>query len=174
MKIGIIYDSKTGNTKEIAKVIKEACEQEEVIMFNSVEEALEVNSCEDIDLYFLGSWTDKGTCGELMKQYCNNLNHKKVAIFGTAGFGGSEEYYESLANRFSSSLPETNTILGTFYCQGKMPIGIRNRYVSMLEKSPDDKKLIINIENFDDGQSHPDMEDLINARAFAKKILGKI
>ena len=174
MKVAIIYDSVTGNTKAVAEAIKEACEQEEVIIFESVKEALENNSNDEIDLYFLGSWTDKGNCGDLMKQYCNNLNHKKVAIFGTAGFGGSEEYYQTLANRFSEQLPENNIILGTFYCQGKMPVALKNRFIAALEKSPEDKKIISNIDNFDSALSHPDVSDLINTKMFAIEILKKI
>lgn len=42
--------------------------------------------------------TNKGDCGELMKKFCKDLNHQIIAIFGTVGFGGSEEYYQNLAD----------------------------------------------------------------------------
>lgn len=173
MKIAIIYDSMTGNTKMVAEAINEACEKEEVIIM-SVKDALKNNSSDEIDLYFLGSWTDKGNCGDSMKEYCNNLSHKKVAIFGTAGFGGAKEYYETIGNRFYSELPNTSIILGMFCCQGKMPVGIKNRFLSALEKNPDDNNLKNNIENFDAALSHPDFDDLNNAKIFVKEMLDKL
>ncbi len=175
MKISIIYESKTGNTKAIAHSLRDACEENHIVSFESVEEALEKdNILNDADLYFLGSWTDKGSCGDLMKEYCKDLSNKKIGIFGTAGFGGSTKYYESLANMFAHEIPDTNNILGSFYSQGKMPIGIRNRYLSMLEKNPDDEKIKTNIENFDLAKTHPDSEDLLNSKIFAKRIIEKL
>ncbi len=175
MKIAIIYESKTGNTKQIANSMRYYFEKDHNVIFESVDKALENNTKDkEFDLYLLGSWTNKGDCGDLMKQFCKELNDKKIAIFGTAGFGGSQDYYKSLADRFFSSLSSDNKLLGYFYCQGKMPIGIRERYVSMLKVHPEDKKLEVNIENFDEAQSHPDNEDLDNAKIFAREILEKL
>lgn len=174
MKIAIIYESKTGNTKLIAETIKKACEKDNIIIFKSVKDVLENGiKEEEIDLYFLGSWTDKGDCGDSMKEFSKTLNKEKVALFGTAGFGGSEEYYKSLADRFANRLSKDNEVLGYFYCQGKMPMSIRTRYVSMLTTNPEDEKLKVSIENFDAAQSHPNTNDLNNAKTFTKEILKK-
>ena len=175
MKIAIVYESKTGNTKFIAESIKEELNKENTIIFESVEQAMENNTAkEEIDIYLLGSWTDKGDCGDKMKEFCSLLNGEKIAIFGTAGFGGSDEYYRNLAERFANALPENNEILGSFYCQGKMPMSIRDRYVSMLTKNPEDTKLEVNIENFDDAATHPDEDDKMDAKSFADEMLRKL
>ena len=93
MNIKIIYESKTGNTKIIAESIQEACKEYGNVTFKNVEEVIKDNvNDQAVDLYFLGSWTDKGDCGAVMKEFCAELNNQNVAIFGTAGFGGSEEY----------------------------------------------------------------------------------
>ncbi len=175
MKVAIVYESKTGNTKYIADAIRESCKDEEIILFQSVEEALGNNDQnQDIDIYFLGSWTDKGSCGNLMVEYCNSLESENVAIFGTAGFGGSIEYYETLAHKFSEALSNTNKVLGSFYCIGQLPISTKNRYLSLLEKDPADKRLISSLENYHLSQGHPNSEDLLNAKLFAKRILEKL
>ena len=175
MNIGIIYESKTGNTKLIAESIKEACEEEEnKIIFKSVEEAREIDiKDEDIDLYFLGSWTNKGDCGDRINEFCKSLNKEKIALFGTAGFGASKDYYEGLAKRFFDALPEDNKVIDYYYCQGRMPSSIRDRYVSILTKNPEDRNFQVGIENFDQAQSHPDQEDMENAKAFAKEMIRK-
>lgn len=56
-------------------------------------------------------------------------------------FGGSEDYYEQLFRRAAALLDDSNEIIGHFYCQGKMPMGVRNRYVAMLREHPDDKNM---------------------------------
>lgn len=174
MNIEIIYESKTGNTKLIAEAIKEAVNEGNKISFKSIEEKLEQKDIGDVDLYFLGSWTDKGDCGEKINEFCKTLNNQNIALFGTAGFGGSEEYYKGLTDRFSDALPEDNEVLGYFYCQGKMPMSIRDRYVSLLRANAEDKKLEVSIENFDKAQSHPDKEDIEQAKAFAEEMIAKV
>lgn len=174
MKIEIIYESKTGNTKLIAESIKEAVEEGNKVTFKSIDEKLEENNKEDIDLYFLGSWTNKGDCGEKINEFCKSLKGQKIALFGTAGFGGSEEYYKNLSDRFSDALPENNEIVGYFYSQGKMPTSIRDRYMSILRANPEDKKLQVSIENFDQAQSHPDSQDIERAKEFARDMIDRV
>lgn len=172
MKIGIIYESKTGNTKLIAEAIKEVCEEENQVIFKSIEEVIETNiKNKDTDLYFLGSWTNKGDCGNKINEFCKDLHDKKIALFGTAGFGGSEDYYASLAKRFFDAIPEDNKVLSYYYSQGRMPSSIRDRYVSMLTKNPEDKNLKVSIENFDEAQSHPDKKDVEDVKKFAKEVI---
>ena len=59
------------------------------------------------------------------KKFLLSLENKKIAYFGTAGFGGSNEYYIKLFNRVKSYIKKSNKIIGYFYCQGKMPEKIR-------------------------------------------------
>lgn len=39
------------------------------------------------------------------------MEHKKIAYFGTAGFGGSKEYYQVLFERIKSIVPPSNETL---------------------------------------------------------------
>lgn len=166
MKIAIIYKSLTGNTKLIAETIASAFNNEVVYCG-------EPQSNIGADLYFVGSWTDKGMCCKEITEFLKTLENKKIAYFGTAGFGGSEEYYRALAERVKSNVSESNEILDSFFCQGKMPMSVRERYVSMMKEHPDDKKMEVNIKNFDEALAHPDQKDLENVKTWAKKFLNK-
>ncbi|MEG0290266.1 MAG: flavodoxin family protein [Erysipelotrichaceae bacterium] len=170
MKYGIIYTSKTGNTKKIAEAMKDALAQEECIVFDDHLNPL----LSKVDLIFLGSWTDKGTCSEEMKQFYAQLSNQKIALFGTAGFGGSQDYFDQLTKRSMNLLPKDCRVIGSFYCQGKMKDGVRNRYVSMLREHPDDKQLKVSIANFEEAKKHPDEKDLMEAKAFALKMMNSI
>ena len=165
MKIAIIYDSITGNTKKIAEAIKEACGENEIIFGNM---DTDVNA---VDLVFIGSWTDKGNCSQKVKEKLEKINHKKIAIFGTAGFGGSEEYFNHLYQRIKQWIPQTNEILGYFYCQGKMPLTVKDRYIKMMTEHPEDKKLRVSIENFEKALTHPDGKDVEHAKEFARRMI---
>ena len=148
MKICVLYDSVTGNTKMLADVI------EKKYMGTLTDDPA------DADVVFLGSWTDKGSLSEKMKAQAEKNHGKKVFIFGTCGFGGSAEYYERLYQRAAALLDESNEIIGHYYCQGKMPMSEKERYVSMLREHPEDKRMQVSLQNFEEALTHPDQNDL--------------
>lgn len=164
MKIAVIYESLTGNTEIIAKAVKEAVCESVVYFGNPSDDA-------EADFYFVGSWTDKGMCCEKIESALKKIENKKIAYFATAGFGGSDEYYSALAKRVENIIPNSNKFVSSFICQGKMPMSVRERYVSMMREHPDDKKLEVSIENFDNALSHPNETDLQNAKKWAIKCI---
>lgn len=165
MKIAIVYKSITGNTKLIAEAIKEELKDNEVVYFGEPAESI------DADFIFLGSWTDKGMCCKEINDFCQTLSNRKIAYFGTAGFGGSEEYYKSLYIRVKESIPSNNTVVDYFFCQGKMPMAIRDRYSKLITEHPEDSDLKVSIENFDKALSHPDTTDLENVKIWVRKLI---
>lgn len=160
MKTAIVYKSISGNTRLLAEAICDAL-KENVVYIGEPKEGIEA------DFYFVGSWTDKGSCCPEIADFMKTLDHKKAAYFGTAGFGGSEEYYHSLFERVKKLCPASCDMTESFFCQGKMPMSVRSRYVSMLQEHPDDKKLEVSIHNFDAGLTHPDETDLQKAGEWA-------
>lgn len=164
MKIAIIYSSETGNTLEIAQRIKACCE--EVVYFGEPKEDIEA------DLFFVGSWTDKGMCSEKICNFIKTIQNKTIAYFGTAGFGGSKAYYEGIFNRVKA-LNENNRWLESFFCQGKMPQPVRERYEKMLESDPNNQRLLTSLANFDQALSHPNENDFQQVLLWVKTILEK-
>lgn len=165
MKIAIVYQSLTGNTKALAEAMKEGLKGQEIVYFGEPAESVEA------DLYLVGSWTDKGLCQERVTQYLKSLKGKKLAYFGTVGFGGSQEYYQMLFQRVKELVDGSNQILGYFYCQGKMPQSVRQRYEAMEKERPGDPQIQASLENFDRALSHPDAQDLEQAKEWAEKMV---
>lgn len=169
MKIAVVFKSKSGNTEVIAESIKTVLEAEpgvEIVCFGGPEEAAGV----DADLYIAGSWTDKGNCVNDMAEFMKSVKNKKIAFFGTAGFAG-EGYFESLYQRAKASADDSNEFVGHFYCQGKMPMAVRERYIAMIKENPEDEKLQVSLANFDAALSHPDEKDKANAAEWAKGLI---
>lgn len=99
---------------------------------------------------YIGFWTDKGTCDGDTAEFLAGLTHQQVFLFGTAGFGGSPAYLESILNRVRELLPPGVRYLGGFMCQGEMPSAVRKRYEAM-EDSPRRSAML---ENFDRAVGH--------------------
>ena len=164
MKIAIIYKSLTGNTAQVAEAMKSVVPAEQLTYFGEPIEEV------DADLYVVGSWVDKGNCVKEIGTFFKSLEGKKIAIFGTAGFGGSQEYYNTLFERAKTLVPPSNEVIGQFYCQGKMPMSVRDRYVSMMQANPEDKNLEVSLKNFDEALQHPNAADLEAAQNWLKTI----
>lgn len=163
MKYAIIYASKSGNTKLLAEAILNALKEFECVYIGNGEDF----DSQECDIIFLGSWCDKGTIADTLISQMQKLENKKVALFGTCGFGGNQKYFDDVAKRMCNELPNSCKIIDTFICQGKMPISIRKRYEGMLydEKTKNQAQALIS--NFDQAMTHPDDCDIKQAKQFA-------
>lgn len=91
MKYAIVFSSQTGNTKQLAEVVSSVLPQADLCFFGSPsQEALQA------ERLFIGFWTDKGRCNQEITDFLKTLKGKEVFLFGTAGFGGSQEYFDKI------------------------------------------------------------------------------
>ena len=157
MKYAVIYESATGNTKMLADEIRNVLGERECIFFGTPEENTQ-SATEGAEILFLGFWTDKGCCDETVTDFLTLLSSKKIFLFGTAGFGQSDAYFEQILSRVREQIPKSCQVTGTFMCQGKMPDSVRKRYEAMMSQEPEKARQLI--ANFDQALTHPDKEDL--------------
>ena len=155
MSYAIVFSSKTGNTKLLADTLHACLPQENCCYFGTPDPA-----ALEADELYVGFWTDKGTADEATTTLLKSLRNKKIFLFGTAGFGGSEEYYQKVLHNVRENIDPSNQIVGEYMCQGKMPMAMRERYVKMKEAPNHKPNLDMLIENFDRALSHPDKADL--------------
>ena len=128
----------------------------------------------DADVIFAGFWTDKGTCAQDMAGFLPLCGGKKVALFGTAGFGGDPDYFNMLLENVKKLLPSDAVYLGGWMCQGRMPGSVRARFAAQLEQDPENANAKRMLENFDRALSHPDEADLAAAAFFSNgKLAGE-
>lgn len=167
----IVCSSRTGNTAAVAGAVKEAAAAAGFVCRSAAgpEEA-----CREADLICVGFWTDKGDCSRDAAAYLESLRGKKIFLFGTAGFGGSPDYFEKVLGRVRAHLDPSNLVLGTFMCQGRMPQAVRDRFEAGLKQNPEDTGLKNRVENFDRALSHPDQEDFRAARRAAEAALAAV
>ena len=84
-RYAIIFSSLTGNTRKLADTIQETLPTALCDFFGEAKSA-ETNA----ELVYVGFWTDKGTADKACLELLRKLRNKKIFLFGTAGFGGSE------------------------------------------------------------------------------------
>lgn len=171
MKYAVVYDSPTGNTKMLAEEIKSCMDGQNgsaggcLYFGEPARDGGLMEMLAEAEMIFTGFWTDKGDSGAKLAEFLESLHSSRVFLFGTAGFGGSEEYFSRILERVVSHLPSDNTVAGSYMCQGKMPMAVRKRYEAMLEQDPKDKRMKAMIDNFDRALSHPDSTDLEKLRS---------
>lgn len=168
MNYKVIYTSVTGNTKALAKAIKNI-EPRQCLYCGAPETDREGGA----ELIFAGFWTDKGICPDSLKNYFEKLHGKQIFLFGTAGFGESEEYFQNIIHRVSQLISGDNEIIGSFMCQGRMPETVRKRYELMAEKEPDNENIQRFLENYEKALSHPDANDLAKLKEMARLYIGR-
>lgn len=154
MEYRVYYKSLSGNTKILADYIGETLNCE-------VHNMREDHLYQESDLVFVGFWTDKGDCDEDVKAFLRTLKNQKIFLFGTAGFGEAETYFQRILTNVKKHIDDTNEVVGTFMCQGKMSMRVKERYTKMLEENPHDEHILGMIQNFEKALLHPSDEDLL-------------
>lgn len=128
----------------------------------------------EADVVFVGFWCDKGSCSTAVQHFLQGLAGKRVFLFGTCGFGESDEYFAQILDRVRAYLPADAQYIGGAMCQGKMGMGVKRRYEGMLEKDPENAQARMLIDNWNKAQSHPNEDDISRIAAAAKGALGGI
>lgn len=159
-RYSILYSSATGNTRLLADTIRAALPPELCDAFGAAGE-----TAAESELLYVGFWTDKGNADADTLALLRTLKNKRLFLFGTAGFGVDTAYFDAILARVQAVPDGSNTVIGTYMCQGKMPPSVRARYEAMRTLPAPPANLDAMIENFDRARSHPDADDLDRLRA---------
>lgn len=88
-RYSVVFSSSTGNTKLLADAIDEALPKENRDYFGEI-----TPEVPESEMLYVGFWTDRGNADKTALEFLQRLKNKKVFLFGTAGFGGSEDYFK--------------------------------------------------------------------------------
>ena len=157
MSYAIVYSTRTGNSKVLANVIYNYLNPSECIYFGNVEDA--DYSVYKADIIYVGFWTDQGKCDKLTEDFLTKLYNKKVFLFGSAGFGAHQEYFDKIIERIKALTPASVEIVDSFICQGRMPKSVYDKYEKLKHSPVNVPNIDMLIENYHHALSHPDAED---------------
>lgn len=168
MMCAIVVDSKTGNTRKLAEALGRALGSEVAAVGS--DEAREATASADAVLF--GFWCDKGDCSPVAAEGLACLAGKRVFLFGTAGFGGSQEYFERVLANVKKHLPATAEVIGSMMCQGKIDPAGRGRWEAAAAANPDDARAKMMLKTYSVAEKHPTEQDICRVVTAAKKALG--
>lgn len=172
MNILIAYSSKTGNTKTIAEAIKETIPNSDILSISEIKNT--ANNIENYDLIFLGGWIDKGTFNTETLEFVKDIKNKKIAYFFTLGAYPESDHAKDCVFAIDKLLTENlNKIIDKFFCQG----AIDPKLIEFMKKLPQDHIMAPNeerIKRWNDAKTHPDNNDIENAKIFSMSVINKI
>ena len=151
MSYAIVFSSRTGNTRGLAEAVRAALPAGEGLSFGPPDAAARAAG-----RLYIGFWTDKGSCDEVLAAFLPQLAGHEVFLFGTAGFGADPAYFDAILGRVAALLPPSAAAVGRFMCQGRMPAAVRARYAAM----PEGERRTQMLANFNMARTHPDAADL--------------
>lgn len=157
----IVYSSRTGNTKKLAATIHKVLPSDSCFYYGTIDNVKDKLS----NIIYIGFWTERGNADSLTIEFLKKLKNKKIFLFGTAGYGGSEDYFRNIINNVKKNIDSSNTLIGTFMCQGKMPLAVKERYENMAKQNNSSVDINKLIRNFEEALSHPDVTDLERLKA---------
>lgn len=163
-KYSVVFSSLTGNTRMLADAVRDALGDENCEYFGT-----DKSRAAKSDMIYVGFWTDKGGADKDTIELLKSLKNKRIFLFGTAGFGGSEEYFRKILDTVKQDISDDNIVVGEYMCQGKMPQSVRKRYEKMKLEPNHMPNLDMLIDNFDKALSHPDKTDLENLKQMVTK-----
>lgn len=167
MACAIVVDSKTGNTRKLADAL--AAELGGVVCAVGSPEAGAAVDAADTVLF--GFWCDKGGCSEESAAALAALEGKRVFLFGTAGFGGSPEYFDRVLGNVRKHLPASAQLIGEIMCQGRIDPAARSKWEAAAQANPADPRATMMLKTFDAAEKHPSEQDLTRVVTAAKKAL---
>ena len=165
MKTLVIYFSRSGNTKRVAKTIYEEIPDEKEI--KSIDANL---SLEDYDLVFLGFPIESYAPPKPIQNFLQeNTKHKELVLFITHGVPEGHELLSIWIDTCKKLLHPTAKVVDVFTCQGE----VADHVVTELSKSPD-LMLQAWAAHCYLIKGQPDEARLQRAKEFARKISSSI
>ena len=118
----------------------------------------------------IGFWLDRGGATPKFAKFLREICGKKIALFMSCGADPQSEHSQKIIDKVASNLiAQGNKIVGKFVCQGK----ISDEIIAQIRAIYAQKNIEIpasRIENWEKSRSHPDENDLKNAREFFAKV----
>ena len=159
-RYSIVFSSRTGNTKMLADALREVLPEEARDYFGPC--GPEIPQSETL---YVGFWTDRGNANEGGAGAAESAAESADIPVRNGGLRRRQRRISGRCSPASGpSVDGSNTVVGTFMCQGKMPQSVKARYEKMREQPNHADNLDALIENFDRALSHPDADDLDRLR----------
>lgn len=166
----VIYSSLTGNTKKVAEAVQSVIPNCDIVSIDNVPKNLN-------EYYFtaVGYWVDRGLPDAKSKKLIRSLKNMNVALFGTLGAYPDSPHAKGCIRDSEAMLKITgknNNVMGSFLCLGKIDPKLMDYMGKFMGDThpvtPERKARLL------EAQTHPDNNDLENAKAVFKSYVERL
>jgi flavodoxin len=162
MEYAVIYYSESGNTEMLAEQIYEIIGSSDKIL-------IDLNKTQQIpsaDMYFVGFPIHQKNCSIKVVDALEQIGGGKLVLFATCGLTPTGAYRQKLEEALSLWISDETDYLGMFLCQGKTKEGQKEKFYRM---NPEYQQKMEDM--FQEGDSHPNRNDIEDAVQYMKKFL---
>lgn len=164
-KYGIVYFSKTGNTKKIAEAMFESNPS----IFDLIDGSTKPD-LSDYSLIVFGYWAARGGPEVDAQEVMKTVSNKPVILFQTLGEEDMGSHAMSCAANGGASLGENCKVWGVFSCRG----AIDPKLLEAMKNAPPNMPYYASPENLAKwslSANHPNEDDCKAAQAFIKRVV---
>ncbi|WP_304206188.1 flavodoxin family protein [Peptostreptococcus russellii] len=136
MKIALVYNSLTGNTKKLAEGVFENIPEK------YTKNIFEIDDDFDIELYDIvipTFWVDRSAPNAKMKDFILKLRNTKVFLLATMGFFPDSEHGRDCIENSLKLLDSSCELIGYFICNGKVNTKLLEKMGKMKTNSPSEE-----------------------------------
>lgn len=169
MTYSIIYSTHTDNAVKLATAIQCALGTDRLVYDGRLA------GCPDFakqaDVVFVGFWTTANSCDKLVQGLLSSLKGKKIAIFGTCGFGTEKDgHFDLVKKNVLSHVDPSNTVLGFYLCNGRIGQDFVRKAVESAGAPGEDFHYPPFREHYKDDIGHPTLDELKACGEWAQKV----
>ncbi|MGN0901845.1 MAG: flavodoxin family protein [Succinivibrio sp.] len=164
MKKLMIISSVTGNTLKVGEAVQKALTDCDLVR---IEDDFDMDKYEAI---IVGFWLDSGHIDNSSLDLIPKIRDKRVVLFGTLGGDPQGKGAEFMMNKVRAMVDPSNTILGTFWVQGKISDEVISLMYAHHPNLKDDKA---HQEKIKKASTHPDENDLAYASKLSRSFFGE-
>ena len=169
MSYSVIYSTHTDNAVKLASRIVTALGSEELVYDGKV--AGVPDFALDADIVFVGFWTTANSCDKLVQGLLAKLAGKRIAIFGTCGFGSDQEHFDTVKKNVLSFVDPTTKVEGFYLVNGRIGQDFVNKAIVSDGAEGEDFHYPNYRKFYKEDIGHPTEEELIACGEWAKNIV---
>jgi len=170
MKYSIVYSTHTNNAVKLSEVIAKQIDEKDIVFNGRL--GADLSFIEESDIIFVGFWTTANSCDPRIQNLLSTTKNKKIAIFGSCGFGTEEDgHFEVVKSNVLKHLDPSNKLLGFYICLGAIGEKFVEAALKSNGKEGEDFHFPMYRKYYQNDMGHPNKEELETLATWTKTIL---
>lgn len=171
MSYSVIYSTHTDNAVKLASAIVGALGSDGLVYDGRLIGAPDF--AKEADVVFVGFWTTANSCDKGVQALLSGLKGKKIAIFGSCGFGSDQAHFDTVKANVLKFVDPSDTVVGFYLVNGRIGQDFVAKALASNGKEGEDFHYPKYREFYKADIGHPTVDELKACGEWAKGCLAK-